>query len=98
MKFSYRADHVGSLLRPQELLDVRSDPSISAIQLKEIEDKQILRILKRQKEIGLKIFTDGEFRRRGFMSDFYESVDGLDTGGEIQRSWAGSGAAIGGTS
>ncbi len=81
---------------PQEVLAARSNPEISPAQLKEIEDRQILRVLQRQKDLGLKIFTDGELRRRGFMSDFYESVDGLDRGDDIARTWkaatAGGGA------
>ena len=93
MKFPYRADHVGSLLRPQEILDARSNPDITSEQLRAIEDRHILRVLQRQKDLGLKIFTDGELRRRGFMSDFYESVDGLDKGDEVARSWKGASAA-----
>jgi 5-methyltetrahydropteroyltriglutamate--homocysteine methyltransferase len=89
MAFWYRADHVGSFLRPQELLDARNNPSVTPEQLKEIEDRHIIRVLKRQADLGLKIFTDGELRRRGFMSDFHESVEGLDDGGEIVRAWKG---------
>jgi 5-methyltetrahydropteroyltriglutamate--homocysteine methyltransferase len=59
----------------------------------EIEDRHILRVLERQKDLGLKIFTDGEFRRRGFMSDFYESVEGLDSGTTVERAWQGAPAA-----
>jgi 5-methyltetrahydropteroyltriglutamate--homocysteine methyltransferase len=89
MAFKYRADHVGSLLRPQELLDARNSPSVTPERLKEMEDQHIIRVLKRQADLGLKIFTDGELRRRGFMSDFHESVEGLDDGGEIARTWKG---------
>ena len=96
MTFPYRADHVGSLLRPQEILDARSNPEITAEQLKRIEGRHILRVLKRQQDLGFKIFTDGELRRRGFMSDFYESVDGLDNGDEVVRSWKGASAATSG--
>src|SRR5215469_2484849 len=92
MSFTYRADHVGSLLRPQELLDAIDDPDITAGQLKELQDKHIQRVLARQKDIGLKIFTDGELRRRGFMSDFYESVEGLDRTGQVVRTWKGAAA------
>ena len=52
----------------------------------------------RQKDLGFKIFTDGEFRRQGFMSDFYDSVEGLDRSGEVERAWKGASTAIGGTS
>ena len=86
----YRADHVGSFLRPREVLDARSDPGVTPERLAEIEDRHILRILARQKDLGLEIFTDGELRRGGFMSDFYESIDGLDESGSIARAWTGS--------
>lgn len=89
----YRADHVGSFLRPRELLDARSDPHVSPAQLQEIEDTHIRRVLERQKDLGFRIFTDGELRRRGFMSDFYESVEGLDNDGSIARAWKGDGGA-----
>jgi 5-methyltetrahydropteroyltriglutamate--homocysteine methyltransferase len=89
----YRADHVGSLLRPRDLLDARRDPGISPERLAEIEDRQILRVLGRQKDLGLEIFTDGELRRSGFMSDFYESIEGLDEDGSIARAWTSSGGA-----
>src|SRR5712691_8482208 len=95
MPFKYRADHVGSFLRPQELLDARKNPGVTQDQRKEIEDRHIQRVLQRQKDLGLTIFTDGELRRRGFMSDFHESVEGLDHDGSIARAWAGSSAATG---
>jgi 5-methyltetrahydropteroyltriglutamate--homocysteine methyltransferase len=84
----YRADHVGSLLRPQAILDARADSHVPPEQLKTIEDEHIVRVLARQKDLGFDIFTDGEFRRRGFMSDFYESIDGLDHDGAIARAWS----------
>ena len=93
MAFKYRADHVGSFLRPKELLDARVNPEVNPEQLREMEDRHILRILERQRDLGFKVFTDGELRRRGFMSDFNESVAGMDNQEEIARSWkAGSGA------
>jgi 5-methyltetrahydropteroyltriglutamate--homocysteine methyltransferase len=87
MAFPYRADHVGSLLRPTELLDARKNPDVPPDQISEIENKHILRALTRQKELGLKIFSDGEFRRNGFMGGFYDSVEGLDRDGSIARQW-----------
>src|SRR5205085_886301 len=95
MRFPYRADHVGSFLRPQDLLEARGNASISLERRKEIEDRHILRILAKQKELGFKIFTDGELRRRGFMSDFHEGVEGLDPTAEIARAWKGT-ATVGG--
>ena len=69
MSSVYRADHVGSFLRPAELLEARQ-AGASAEALREIEDRHVLRVLQRQKEVGLDAFTDGEFRRTNFMSDF----------------------------
>ncbi|PYR42658.1 MAG: hypothetical protein DMF95_27805 [Acidobacteria bacterium] len=93
MAFPYRADHVGSLLRPRALLDARND-SLTREQLKTIEDTHILDVLTRQKEAGLKIFTDGELRRTSFMGDFYESVDGLNQQYEIPRTWKGAPSGV----
>ena len=88
MAFKYRADHVGSFLRPQEVLDARARGA-SASELKALEDKHVLRFLDKQKELGFKIFTDGEVRRRTFMSDFNESTSGWDEEQGINRMWAG---------
>src|SRR4051794_14617192 len=91
MAFKYRADQVGSLLRPTQLLEaIRS--GAPANDLHQLEDQQILRVLGRQKDLGFKIFSDGEFRRRGFMSDFHESVSGLDMQNAIDRNWQTAGA------
>lgn len=89
MVVKYRADHVGSLLRPKELKDAYKNPDLTPEQRTELANKQILRVLARQKDLGFKIFTDGEFRRRGFMSGFQESVEGLDMDGSIARAWQG---------
>jgi 5-methyltetrahydropteroyltriglutamate--homocysteine methyltransferase len=86
MTFPVRADHVGSFLRPAELLHARSshiDPS----ELKALENKHVLRVLQHQKEIGLDIFTDGELRRTNFMSDFTDAVAGFDFGDAVPRQW-----------
>jgi 5-methyltetrahydropteroyltriglutamate--homocysteine methyltransferase len=59
----------------------------------------VVAALARQKEAGLEVFTDGEFRRNGFMGDFYDSVEGLDRKGEVARAWKrsdkGTGAPAG---
>lgn len=87
MSLPFRADHVGSLLRPAELLDARRS-HISPEEIHALEDRQILRILQRQKELGLEIFTDGELRRTNFMSDITEAVEGFDLGDAVQRNWS----------
>jgi methionine synthase II (cobalamin-independent) len=86
---THRADHVGSLLRPPELLSARKDPNTTHERLTAVEDRCILDALKRQQEVGLTIFTDGELRRTSFMGDFYESVDGLDQDYDVDRTWKG---------
>jgi 5-methyltetrahydropteroyltriglutamate--homocysteine methyltransferase len=85
----YRADHVGSFLRPAELLTARADHHTSAEQLRQIEDQSILECLREQQQRGFKVFSDGELRRATFMSDFNEAVDGITDGDAIQRQWSG---------
>jgi 5-methyltetrahydropteroyltriglutamate--homocysteine methyltransferase len=93
----YRADQVGSLLRPNEIIDARRNPSLTREQLREIEDRHILRVLERQQDLGFRIFSDGELRRSQFMGDFYESVEGLDKDGSIARAWKGQPKRTSGT-
>jgi 5-methyltetrahydropteroyltriglutamate--homocysteine methyltransferase len=83
----YRADHVGSFLRPQELLDARQKKSSDPMRLQLLEDQHILRVLAKQKELGFEIATDGELRRRNFMSDFTDAVEGFDMGDALSRNW-----------
>lgn len=88
MPSPFRADHVGSFVRPAELLDARQS-SLPLQELQAVEDRHILRILQRQKEIGVEVLTDGEFRRTNFMSDFSEAIEGFDFGDAVKRSWHG---------
>jgi 5-methyltetrahydropteroyltriglutamate--homocysteine methyltransferase len=94
MAAPYRADHVGSLLRPREVLDALRNHDLPADRLKAIEDRHILDVLARQKDIGFEIFTDGELRRTSFMSDLYESVDGLDPDYQPDRAWKGAPSGV----
>ena len=87
MSSTYRADHVGSFLRPAELLEARHAQK-SPAELQALEDRHILRVLQRQKEIGFDAFTDGEFRRTNFMSDFTDAVEGFDFGDAVSRKWS----------
>src|SRR6059036_1374895 len=91
MAAKYRAEHVGSLLRPQELLQARS-AGAGRQKLGALEDKHIQHALQRQKDLGFKIFTDGELRRLNFMSDFNEAVEGIDESDNLLRSWQAGGA------
>ena len=76
----FRADMVGSLLRTQLLKDAREKHrrgEISDVALKEVEDREIRALIKRQEEIGLQAVTDGEFRRAFWHFDFLEHLDGV---------------------
>jgi 5-methyltetrahydropteroyltriglutamate--homocysteine methyltransferase len=76
----FRADHVGSLLRPPEVLRAREEfaaGQIDAEQLRQVEDAAIREIIRMQGEIGLKSVTDGEFRRESWHMDFIYSLGGI---------------------
>ena len=84
----FRADQVGSLLRPQYLLDARGKldkGEITAAQLRSIEDDAIRHAVKRQEEVGLKTVTDGEFRRRSWHMDFICRIGGVTSAGTQLR-------------
>jgi len=77
----FRADHVGSLLRPQNLLQARADfaaGTIDAATLRGIEDDAIREIVKMQKDVGLRSATDGELRRASWHMDFMYALDGIE--------------------
>jgi 5-methyltetrahydropteroyltriglutamate--homocysteine methyltransferase len=80
-KAPFRADHVGSLLRPAPLKQARAKHEkgeINAKQLAEIEDREIEKVVKKQEEVGLKLATDGELRRSWWQFDFYKGLDGVE--------------------
>ena len=77
----YRADHVGSLLRPQALKEARAKRDrneITAQALTAIEDREIERVIRKQEELGLKLATDGELRRTWWQFDFFRGLDGVE--------------------
>ena len=77
----FRADHVGSFLRPARLRDAREKffaKEISAEALRAVEDECIREVVKQQEDVGLKGITDGEFRRTYFHIDFLEKLDGVN--------------------
>jgi len=84
----FRADHVGSLLRPPELLKAREDFAagrLTAEELRAAEDAAIREIVKMQSEVGLQSATDGEFRRASWHMDFIYEIGGIDkTPGDIK--------------
>ncbi len=79
----FRADHVGSFLRPKYLLDAREQffvkKEISAEQLRAVEDRAITEIVNFQQDVGLQSITDGEFRRTYFHIDFLAQLGGVKT-------------------
>ncbi|HEV3042007.1 MAG TPA: methionine synthase [Candidatus Angelobacter sp.] len=96
MSTKYRAEHIGSFIRPSELLEARRDPSTDALRLQSLENTHIQRILKKQQELGFEVFTDGELRRSNFMSDFTDAVEGFDLDDDTARAWkSGQGQASG---
>ena len=81
----FRADHVGSLLRPPELLKAREELAhgrITADELRSIEDDAIRDVVRMQEEVGLQSATDGEFRRASWHMDFIYQLDGIDPADE----------------
>ena len=77
----FRADVVGSILRTAPLKEARAKREkgeITAAQLKAVEDREIEKIIKKQEEVGLKVATDGEFRRSWWHFDFFGMLDGVE--------------------
>jgi 5-methyltetrahydropteroyltriglutamate--homocysteine methyltransferase len=77
----FRADVVGSLLRTAALKEARAKRekgAITALQLEEVEDREIKKIIKKQEDVGLKVATDGEFRRSWWHFDFFGMLDGVE--------------------
>src|SRR6266478_1250646 len=76
-----RADHVGSLLRPLALKEVRAQHAagtLSAEALRQVEDRSIREVIRMQEEVGLQAVTDGEYRRAFWHFDFLAGLDGVD--------------------
>jgi 5-methyltetrahydropteroyltriglutamate--homocysteine methyltransferase len=89
----FRADHVGSLLRPPELLRARAQHqqgTLSAAALRAIEDRSIRDVAKLQEEIGLQGITDGEYRRTIWHADFLRQIEGV----RIEQGVAADGGVI----
>ena len=79
MPTPYRADHVGSLLRPPELLEARAayvNGTLSLEGLREVEDAAVLRALAMQRDAGIDILSDGEYRRPAWSAAVRESLEG----------------------
>ena len=78
----FRADHVGSLLRPPQLMKAREDHAAGRIdddELRGIEDEAIREVVRKQEDVGLQSATDGEFRRASWHMDFIYQLGGITT-------------------
>ena len=94
MAAQYRAEHVGSLLRPPEVLDARvahEQGIVSLEQLRAIEDRAVLAALAMQQEVGIDVVTDGEMRRSWWSGGIAEAVEGIvdDPEAVYQPRWKG---------
>lgn len=77
----FRYDIVGSFLRPSALKDARlkyQNGEITTEQLNEVENAEIVKLVQKQKEVGLQAVTDGEFRRSWWHLDFFWGLDGVE--------------------
>ena len=94
---TYRTDQIGSLVRPPRLLDARDALKagrLSREELREIEGESILEALRRQRDIGLAVLTDGEMRRDAWQTVFSEAVDGFEEAYPIQEFTRADGTAV----
>src|SRR5215467_11279858 len=102
MAIRFRADNIGSLLRPEELLKARAalrEGRMDEQQVRAIEDRSILKALAMQKSAGVQIFTDGEYRRDIFTADITKAIDGLVPGKPVVKfEWRGRGKELAETS
>jgi len=88
IKPPFRADHVGSLLRPPALLRAREDAAAGRVtpdELHTVEDEAIAEAIRMQQEVGLQGVTDGEFRRGSWHMDFIYALDGISTADDKVR-------------
>jgi methionine synthase II (cobalamin-independent) len=76
----FRAEHIGSLKRPSAIIEARNAVdagTLSKSELQKIEDREILRIVKLQRDLGYKSVTDGEYRRHMFYDGFFDNLEGM---------------------
>lgn len=86
----FRAEHIGSLLRPQDLIDARHSHEAGDMEeeeLRELEDLSIRDIVRLQEDAGLEVVTDGEFRRNTYFSHFFERIGGLEFDRNGEKGW-----------
>jgi 5-methyltetrahydropteroyltriglutamate--homocysteine methyltransferase len=95
---AYRADQVGSLLRPDGLMKARrqrAEGRLSVEELRALEDEAILDALEHQRRAGVDVYVDGEFRRTGWMTGFADAVEGFTPAGRAMLPWKGGTGAEG---
>src|SRR5699024_7610606 len=81
VKATFKGDHVGSYMRPERSKQARiqkENGEITGKQLRNIEDTEIIKLVEKQKEAGLKSITDGEYRRAWWHFDFLENLVGVE--------------------
>ena len=99
MLTTFRAEHVGSLLRPPELLQARAahaEGRIKLDQLRVAEDRAILQVLEKQRKLGLDVVTDGEMRRGSWLTDMADAVEGF-VPERVALEWKGPGGGVEGS-
>src|SRR5579871_5211562 len=99
MPASFRAEHVGSLLRPPEVLTARAAYAARSLpldQLRAIENRAVLQALQKQSELGLDVVTDGEMRRGSWLTDMADSVEGF-VAARVPLEWKGPGGGVEGS-
>jgi 5-methyltetrahydropteroyltriglutamate--homocysteine methyltransferase len=88
----FRADQLGSLLRPQHLMEARAAflaERLDAKSLGDIEDNAVLQAIAAQQRCGIDVFVDGEFRRTGFMTNLADNVEGFEPSVLAGQHWRG---------
>jgi 5-methyltetrahydropteroyltriglutamate--homocysteine methyltransferase len=99
MPIAFRAEHVGSLLRPPEVLQARAAYASGGLpveQLRTTEDRAVLQVLEKQNELGLDVVTDGELRRGSWLTDMADAVDGF-VSERVPLEWKGPGGGVEGS-
>src|SRR5438067_13633550 len=94
----YRADQVGSLLRPERLVEAHSayqEGKLDLASLRALEDEAILEVLEQQRQSGIDVLTDGEYRRYNFYHNMIDAVDGFVMTEEVPLEWRGPGGEAG---
>ncbi len=90
MTARYRADQLGSLLRPDKLVEAKlGRVKMSEAELRALEDQSILEALELQRQTGIDVYVDGEFRRRSYMTGFWDAIDGFLPTEEYGLEWRG---------